>query len=152
MPPLPRPLPGDRLSIAYPDSTVVESNPIYQTREIRVISVRDLHAVPLTPAEYLRRPLVRRSRWLLSAWDLSAQDVRQFYLGSSRDSASPGLVRLALYEQDSPKPYHILDRVYRETRRDRMVLAKMLAREVIPHQTESGLQLRVIAHDVRRVG
>ena len=72
--------PRQVITLTYPTSTLVQSaQPIYRPRQIRVVSVRDLVAEPLTIAEYLYRPLVRRGRYLVTAWDYATRSVRQFY-------------------------------------------------------------------------
>jgi hypothetical protein len=59
--------PGTEIALVYPTQTHVLQidNSPRKTQEIYVHRVRDLIEQPLTPNEYLRRPYVARSRWLV---------------------------------------------------------------------------------------
>lgn len=142
--------PGDRLTITYPDSTLVNAMSNLQRRQIQVHRVRDLVAEPLTPVEYFRRPMLRRSRWLVHAWDEQLEAWRKFYLGSTREYSGSGHLRIALYEPDSTKPFRIISRGFQERPRERILLARTL--RSLQRMDLDDLQIRIIADDLRRVG
>ena len=137
--------PGDETVIHYPTSTVVESNGIWRPRRIRVLAVRDLVAEPLSVDEYLRRPLVQRSRYLVRAWDYGRRNVRNFYLGTCREYACDTDLWLARLSEDGATP-ELLTRGFRATRKERIQLARTVNRFVrdLPPQS-----LGVIAPDLR---
>lgn len=141
--------PGARLQIHYPVTTTIDAVTKISRRQIHVRGIRDLVAEPLTPAEYFRRPLIRRSRWLVFAFDEVQEGFRKFYLGTSKEYESRGDLRLALYEPGGTRPYRILTRGFAESRRDRILLARTI-REVLAMDL-SDLELRVVADDLRRV-
>ncbi|MEM6365838.1 MAG: hypothetical protein AAF745_15530, partial [Planctomycetota bacterium] len=113
------------LKVTYPESTQVESQCDYRTRRIRIRDVRDLISDPLTPEEYFRRPLTRRSRFLVTAFDLDLNQWRRFYLGSTQEHASEGRLRWALYQPGHLQPKTISSRSFDPTRRDRIALANV---------------------------
>ncbi|QEG43757.1 hypothetical protein [Roseimaritima ulvae] len=141
--------PGAKLDIQYPCCTLVETLNEFRLRRIHVQSVRDLVASPLTPEEYLHRPFVRRSRWLVIGFDEVAGAMRKFYLGSSRELCRPGLMRLGLYEPGATAPYAIVSRPFLETRRDRLLLAAVLMRQSESENDLAGLRLRILADDLQ---
>ena len=142
--------PGQIIELTYPDCNLIDSLPRLQARRLQVHTVRDLIAQPLTPLEYLRRPMLHRSRWLLNAYDLDRQGWRKFYLGSSTEFRRPGLLRVALYRPGETKPSDLVGRSFGPTNRERRVLAKVLAQWC---QADLGpLELRVLADDLRLVG
>lgn len=118
----------EQLLLHYPDSTLVGKQWQYRRRRLEVVSVRDLLLNPLTPAEFLRRPMLHRGRWLVRAKDLEQQKVKQFYLASSQEFWRPTGLRLALYwpGEESDGPAELLTRRFATTPRDRIVLAKAL--------------------------
>ncbi len=63
---------GQQIELVYPVNTdiVFIENATRRVRNLYVHRIRDLVAEPLTPAEYLRRPYVARSRWLILASEL----------------------------------------------------------------------------------
>ena len=142
--------PDTQLDIHYPDRTLIEKCSELKLRRIHVTRVRDLVADPLSPAEYLRRPMIRRSRWLVHAFDETNQAWRKFYLGSTQEFESPGSLRLALYEPETSRPYRILTRPFGDTHRDRRILAKVVAD--LNKQDHGELMLRILADDFRLVG
>lgn len=119
----------EQLLLSYPTSTLVQTQWKFRRRQLEVVSVRDLVLEPLTPAEYLRRPLLHRGRWLVRAKDLRTLRVQQFYLASSAEFFRPTGLRLALYWPESPQtpPAAWLPGRFAGTRRDRIVLANALA-------------------------
>ncbi|MCD0460023.1 hypothetical protein [Roseiconus lacunae] len=142
--------PGDRLQIHYPDTTLINAIANLKRRKIHVHQIRDLVAEPLTPEEYLRRPLIRRSRWLVSAFDDSCGGWRKFYLGSTTEFETRGDLRLALYEPDGIRPYKLITRGFNESRRDRVLLAKTIMAYAAAFD-DHDLVLRVVADDLRKV-
>ncbi len=89
--------------------------------------MRDLVENLLTPAEFLRRPMTKRSRWLITGFDEEIGCNRQFYLGSSAEYRSPGLLRVALYEPGGRRPAYAISRPFGETRAERTLMATAVA-------------------------
>ena len=134
--------PDTQIEITYPESTQVESRTTFRRRRIQIREVRDLIRQPLTPEEYLRRPLTHRSRYLLTAFDQDTAQWRQFYLGSSKEHATNGRLKIALYLPGQAKPTKIISRSFEPTRRDRIALARML--KDLKEKSHDGMVLRVI--------
>lgn len=137
---------GSRIELSYPDSTLVESLAKLRRRRVRVCGVRDLVREPLTPEEFVRRPFIRRSRWLITGYDLDRRQYRQFYAGSSGEYRSPGLLRVALYEPGADRPTWPFPRPYGPTRRERALLVHCL-REWLSRDL-ADLQLRIYCDDL----
>lgn len=134
--------PDTQIELTYPESTQVESKTTFRKRRIQIREVRDLIRQPLTPEEYLRRPLTHRSRYLLTAFDRDCEQWRQFYLGSSQEHATNGRLRIALYRAGAAEPTKIISRSFEPTRRDRIMLARTL--KELREKSHGGLELRVI--------
>lgn len=119
----------DHLQLSYPTSTLIESNWSFRPRQLEVVSVRDLLLEPLTPAEYLHRPLIHRGRYLVRAKDLEKRRIQQFYIASSLEFYRPTGLRLALYQPGPEKsePASYLSKRFGVSRRDRIALAKTIA-------------------------
>ena len=142
--------PGERVTLTYPECTLVESLARLRRRRIIVKHIRDLVADPLTPEEFLRRPLVRRSRWLVTGFDQDRQSWRQFYLGSTREFASPGFLRVAVYRPGESQPFDLIGRAFGPSRLERLVLTRAVERW---QAAELGrLSLRVLADDFSVMG
>ncbi|TWU18031.1 hypothetical protein [Allorhodopirellula heiligendammensis] len=138
--------PGQTIELTYPDCTLIGAIRDFRERRLVVRSIRDLVAEPLTIAEYLRRPMLARSRWLLQCWDVERRCWRKFYLGSSREHERPGLLRVGLYRPGATRPDELVSRAFGPTRMERRVLARVLADWV---DADLGrLQLRVLADDL----
>ena len=137
---------GSRIELSYPDSTLVESLTRLRRRRVRVCGVRDLLREPLTPEEFCRRPFIRRSRWLVTGYDLDRRQYRQFYLGSSGEYRSRGLLRVALYEPGADRPAWPFPRAFGDTRAERALLVHAL-REW-SRRDLADLQLRIYADDL----
>jgi hypothetical protein len=138
--------PGKVMTLNYPSSTLVGALAEFRRRHMEVISVRDLLSHPLLPEEYLRRPYTRRSRWLVRAFDLDKQQVRQIYLGSSLEHQSPGGLRLGLYEPGADRPGWSHPRLFMPLKSDRRLLAKLV---VYADQMErEDLLLRIYSDDL----
>ena len=141
--------PGQRVELHYPDSTIIQADANFRRRKLHVHQLRDLLRQPLTPEEFLRRPLIRRSRWLTQAFDEEEGVWRRFYLGSSREFETHGDLRIAMFEPGEQRPWRIVSRGFRESRKERILLAKVL--HSIRTEDLGDLQLRVIADDLRRI-
>lgn len=141
--------PGKTLTLTYPDSTLVESLSRLERRHIQVIRIRDLLAQPLSPAEYLRRPFIRRSRWLIFGYDERIKEYRQFYLGSSLEHEAPGILKVALYEPAGNRPAYAVSRAFGPRRRDRRLLAKAICQWT--KEDMDDLQLRIYADDLKKI-
>lgn len=134
---------SERLFLEYPVSTLLETQWQFARRELRVVRTRDLWTEPLTPAEFLSRPLIHRGRWLVNSVDLRTNQFRKFYLASSRQHYRTTGLRLALYWPDEPgrTPAEIISRRFAATRRDRLILSRTLIE--LRHDDWSGFDLRV---------
>lgn len=120
--------PGTEVEISYPESTHVHHwrPDRVQRREIVIHGVRDLVTDPLTVAEFMRRPFLLRSRWLVRAFEPRRNHWRQFYLGSTREFALPGLLRVGLFEPGADRPTWLHDRQFGATVADRRALVELL--------------------------
>lgn len=134
--------PDSQVVLTYPESTLVEANTQFRKRRIQIKSVRDLTTDPLTPEEYLRRPLTQRSRYLLTAYDLDRRVWRQFYVGCSLEHASEIKLAIASIPAHSRHAPKIISRPYDATRRDRILLARHL-KDVMANADDDTL-IRVI--------
>lgn len=132
----------EQLLIDYPTSTLLETAWTFRRRRLQVVGVRDLLTDPLTPDEFLRRPLIHRGRYLVKATDLDTQKVKQFYLASSQEFYRPTGLRLALYWPGViGPPERIISHRVAALRRDRIVLAKSVTQL---RQTDwQGFDLRI---------
>lgn len=139
--------PGKTISLTYPTSTLVDSIAGLRRRHIHVVAIRDLIADPLTPAEFLRRPFIRRSRWLVRGYDCDVGEYRQFYLGCSAEYAAPSCLRVALYEPGSHRPSYPISRPFGDSRRERAIMATAIA--AWSRRCMEGLRLRVYCDDLR---
>lgn len=144
--------PGTLIEFHYPVTTHVRwlGEAPQTIRYVLVKRVRDLVVEPLTLREYLQRPFVIRSRWLITGVDQCCQRYRQFYLGCSPEFSSPSQLRIALYSAESARPQRILHRPFEPTLRDRKELMR-LAESLRDNDTQADLQLRIFADDLRLV-
>ena len=138
------------LTIHYPHDTHVrlENAVQFVPRTFRLISIRDLVREPLTPEEFLRRPFVRRSRYLVRANE--AGQYRQFYLGCSEEYRAPSQLRIALYDPHKARPLELLSRPFGPNTLDRKQLSKLLLK--CYDRDFGSLVLRVFADDLGLVG
>lgn len=134
------------LRLYYPRRNVVGKSPDWQLRLFSRWSVRDLVTAPLTPQEFLQRPLVRRSRYLWQGRDVQGQ-WRKFYYGATREGWLETQLRLALY--DGSQRIQFLTRPFEPTVRDRILLARVVSRW--DGHDFDGLQLRITCDDLRLV-
>ncbi len=135
------------IQIHYPRITHVRFEPRYLPRTIRIERIRDLVSEPLTPQEFLRRPYVRRSRYLVLGQEGSR--YRQFYLGCSEEFLAPSQLRLALYEPEGEKPVELIGSPFESHVADRKALLRML--EQWQNKSFGDLVLRIYADDLRLV-
>ena len=139
--------PGQQIELVYPITTDilhVEKAP-RKLRQLYVHRVRDLVSQPLTPTEFVRRPYVARSRWLILASEKAAQSPKQFYPGTADNYRAPGVLRLALYEPDATKPAFWIGRQIEPTPHDRRLLLRMINKVADQHPD---YELRIIAPDL----
>lgn len=143
---------GDRLTIHYPTTSHVShfSRADRQPRMIRIVSVRDLRQMPLTAEEYLRRPYVRRSRWLIRAIEEDGR-WRQFYLGNSAEFSAPSELRLGLFADGQSTPLDVLGRRFADHPAEMRALSQLILRWQ-DARLGSGVTLRVWADDLGIVG
>lgn len=141
------------IRIHYPNETRIDliDDSIRQKLDLTVVSVRDLVRKPLTAAEFLADPFARQSRWMITAIDLFSDDQtpKNYYLGASDEYASPGCIRLALYEPGDTTPAVILCREINPTMADRMELIRTVTDW--NEEDHPGFELRIVADDLRVV-
>jgi hypothetical protein len=137
---------GQVVEFRYPVTTHVRfESPLFEVRAVEVFKIRDLVEHPLTFDEYLRRPYVRRSRWMIGGVDLHSKQFRQFYLGCSPEYRAPSQLRIGGYNGERCRPTSIYYRGFEPTLEDRKQLIKlaMLLR--------SRSDLRIFADDLRLI-
>jgi hypothetical protein len=140
---------GHRVVLSYPDTNSVSLQPKFRDRRLEVISVRDLVDEPLTPAEFFRRPHLRRSRWLVTATDLDTKAKKQFYLGASREFESPGVLRIGLYAPGEKKPIRLIGPQFLANVSDLNRLAQVL--KLLLKQPLADLELKIFSDDLRLI-
>ncbi len=124
-----------------------DGSPKVRKRLLRIHKIRDLVAEPLTPAEYLRRPYVRRSRWLILATEHGKLYPQHFYVGCTTEFRAPSQLRVGLYEPEAIRPKALILRPFEPTMHDRDTLRRWLHRYA--DKDFNGLLLRVFADDMR---
>jgi hypothetical protein len=142
---------GDELKLDYPTTTdlrIYRSSPLSQ-RKLIVHSVRDLVSDPLTIDEFLRRPFILRSRYLIRGVDSVTGQHRQFYLGSSEQFRSAGVLRIGLYNPGETRAERLLARGFQPTLKDRAMLCALLREWRAMDFGDS--TLRIFADDLRLV-
>ena len=141
--------PDTKIELPYPSRTSIlhiDRAPVI-TRRVIVRVCRDLVTDPLTWQEFLRRPYVNRSRWLIRAWDVDLRAWRQFYVGTSPRYRSPGVLRLAISDPDEPGPLRWIGQQYEPTVVDRKRMIRVATR-CIRDGVINPAHLRVIAVDL----
>lgn len=142
---------GDRVVITYPRPNLVSiRRPVFEQRAIQVANIRDLVAEPLDLDDYLRRPFIRRSRWLLTGRDEETGRYRNFYLGAAREYRAPGTIRVGFYEPDNPRPVRTLPKIFEPNSADRLLLLRLMLR--LRNQDLGDLRVCVFSDDLRLVG
>jgi hypothetical protein len=142
------PVAGTKIELYYPTRTDVYADSTeWRRRELIIYRIRDLVQQPLTVEEYMHRPFVRRSRYLVIGKEYGRW--KQFYLGSSREHFTAGQLRLGLYGPDDRIPKHLVSRSFDNTPEDR----KQLYNAVVEWaKLDFGqLALRVFCDDLRIV-
>jgi len=138
---------GNTVELHYPTCTSVlaATEKRWKRREIQVQQIRDLVEHPLTLEEFLRRPFIYRSRYLLQAVEHGQR--KQFYLGTAREFFSCGQLRLGLYLPDGRRPTELLSRPFENTPYDRRLLYRAVLE--LAQYDFGQKQLRVLADDLR---
>lgn len=140
------PVAGTKVDLHYPTLTDVHAELTeWRRRELIIYRIRDLVQHPLTVEEYLHRPFVRRSRYLVIGKEFGRW--RQFYLGSSREFFTSGQLRLGLYRQNDRLPTYLISRPFDNTPEDRRMLYNAVERWA--KHDFGQLQLRVFCDDLR---
>lgn len=138
-----------QIEIDYPTCTLVNAQLEFRPRKLVVKKVRDLVVDPLTPADYLRRPLNHRGRWLILARDLETGQLRQFYWSTVKDHFRPLPLRLGLYGPGNHRPLELLSRPFEPVVRDRILLARAI--QIWSKKVDQSLRLGVFCDDLRVV-
>jgi len=143
---------GQTITIHYPTTTHVRYFDAVprRPRTIQIVSIRDLVHEPLTIAEFLRRPYVRRSRLLVRAIDLDTGRYRQFYTGNSAEMIATSQLKIGLYDPGQSRPAEVLFRAIDPTVRDRKLLIRAIDRWASDNRCDIS-RLRIFADDLRLV-
>jgi hypothetical protein len=89
----------DVIRTCYPRTThLATASPRWEPRTFQVLGIRDLVREPLTIQEYLRRPMTRRSRYLIRVLDVQKQRYRSVYHRSMSDWYRETPLRIGIYE------------------------------------------------------
>ncbi len=134
--------------INYASNCLVNSQPDFRAREITVRGIRDLLLDPLTPDEFISRPLLRRSRWLIKTRDPGIpREFRQFYAGSMQEHWEDSILRIGWYDLSRPgsPPVFKSALAFQPKAYDRFTLARLLIRW--KDRDFKGYALRVFAED-----
>ncbi|MEL7337299.1 MAG: hypothetical protein AAFN70_13985, partial [Planctomycetota bacterium] len=115
---------GERMQLTYPTSNIIGHSFSYRTREFVVCDIRDLFEDPLTIEDFYRRPMLKRSRYLLRGRDVETDEWRQFYAGNSIELSAPGDLYIAEYKHGVM--VRILFGPYKDTAKDRNRMAYVL--------------------------
>jgi hypothetical protein len=147
--PLSGPIPVELQFLAKPERTQVEAKPITEKglepmhrvlpRNFITLATRDLFRDPLKPREFLKRPFIDRSRWLIRGIDTNTGRERKFYLGSPAD------LRITLMSGGKPK--FTFPRPFGTPPAERLLLVESL-REV-QQLGKLSLKLRISCDDLR---
>ncbi len=121
----------------------VEQIDLESLGRFRVERARDLVADPLSVKEFFRRPFLSRSRWLVSGYDVDANQVRTFYVGGE------SLLKVALYGPGSARPVWPFPRPFGPSRQERRLLVAALQQWLTRDLYD--LRLRVYCDDLRVV-
>jgi len=83
----------------YPRSTHVSVvKPVWVPRKFRILAVRDSVRYPLSVEQFLRRPMTRRSRYLVRVRDLETGARHSVYHRSLRDWYRETPLRVGIYD------------------------------------------------------
>ena len=140
---------GTKVELHYPTCTsILRGWPWprrWRRREILVKQIRDLVRQPLTLTEFLHRPFVYRSRYLILGNEFGRD--KQFYLGTAREYFTRGQLRLGLYEIGDSAPSRLVSRPFENTPCDRKLLYRAVKH--LMHFDFGQLHLRIFADDMR---
>jgi hypothetical protein len=138
-------VPGEKIEFRYPVSTHVGTHPEFRDRSVTVLSIRDTVRDPLTLDEFVRRPYVRRSRWLISS--IEGQNYRQFYLGNSEEFRAPSQLSVGIFDLEKNTRIDTLFRRFDADPREVKTLLRLLAK-YRDHDFGDAIELRVWADDL----
>jgi hypothetical protein len=99
------PQPGEWLEGWYPIRNRVDDDGGYAPRHLCCLAIRDLHREPLELETIERRPLTRRGRYLMFAWDEDIAETRCFYLAQLTDGnpgSKSGTLQIVGFDEDNP--------------------------------------------------
>jgi hypothetical protein len=126
------------IETAYPFTThVCVEFPNWQPRRFEFLCVRDLVTDPLSVAEFLRRPMTRRSRYLIRVRDLDRGVCRSVYQRSMADWFRETPLRVGVYH--GCELQELLKTNYGPTIPDRQRLVRFLNK----HQTNDMGEFRL---------
>lgn len=133
------------ITTAYPESTLVSyRRPRFIERRFRIRNVRDLVQHPLTIKEFLNRPMVRRSRYLVSVLDLDLGRYRKIYQRSMHEHFRETPLRVGLF--DKTEIHELFRTNWGPTVRDRMMLVRFLTE--FQHDSFGHLRIGVFSDDL----
>jgi hypothetical protein len=128
----------------YPFTTHVSVEfPKWEPRRFEILRVRDLARDPLTVAEFLRRPMTRRSRYLIRVRDLDQQQLRSVYHRSMADWYRETPLRVGIYHKS--KVQELLRTNWGPTIADRQRLIRFLRKH--QHTDMGDFRLAVLSDD-----
>lgn len=140
--------PGHSVFFHYPIRNLVTARLAFRARNCLVTSVRDLVREPLTPQEFLRRPMIFRGRYLIQGTCPDGSQ-RQFYLASSLEHFRPSPHRIAFLGLDG-RLERVVPISFGAAPRDRIRLARQLIR--LERTPPPGIVVRVIVDDLNVIG
>jgi hypothetical protein len=110
---------------AYPSTThLATPRPRWEPRRFRVLDIRDLAKQPLTIQEFLRRPMTRRSRYLVRVLDLDRGVCRSVYHRSMAEWYRETPLRVGVFHNS--KLLELISTNWGPTLADRRGLIKFL--------------------------
>lgn len=112
-------------TLYYPRRNVIGIEPVWEPRRLKEIERIDLVETPLPISDYLRRPLIRRGRWLIRAYDIDLKKYRQFYECAFKHNFREPPLRIGQFFEGRIVP---LGRAYKPTVKERRRLAMTLHR------------------------
>ena len=137
------------IRLTYPTVTDLDaSDAEFRPRALQVLNVRDISRDPLTPIEFLRRPLLNRGRWLVTAKDIQERKIRQFYLASSIEYQQQPDLKIGLYHEGDL--LEVLE-VFEPTRRERIAACNYI-KSIVRNEDLGDCQICVFADDLRLFG
>lgn len=139
---------NQRFVFHYPTTTnvrnILESE--FRRREVFIRGIRDLVYWPLTPVEFVRRPLVHRGRYMIRGTDLLSGGIRQFYEVNCLELFRLVPLRVGLFEEYGQRPTYVFNRTFFSAA-ERMSLAMAIGKGAFNHI--DGMKIGVFADDLR---